>query len=187
MSYVILYPSGHFRWNPNMKRQMKNKAGKNHRLTHSDYYTYLLSIQKDIFSSFLHAGKLTQQYIVDAYAKMEANKLEWIRWNQDDLHAEPYEGLYDYLSDGTNEHAVSKRIILPSLFSGSARAMAQKYQDAMSIVTEEGHPDLFITFTANPNWPEIKENVESYETTPDRPDIVAHVFDAKKLHFAKMS
>ena len=181
MSYVILYPSGHFRWNPNMKRQMKNKAGKNHRLTHSDYYTYLLSIQKDIFSSFLHAGKLTQQYIVDAYAKMEANRLEWFRWHQNDIRAELYDGLYDYVTfDATeNEHAVGKRVILPSSFSGSARAMAQKYQDAMSIVTEEGPPDLFITFTANPNWPEIKENMDSYETPPDRPDIVARVFNAK--------
>ena len=35
--------------------------------------------------------------------------------------------------------------------------MVQKYQDAMAIVRKYGKPDLFITFTCNPNWAEICE------------------------------
>ena len=40
-------------------------------------------------------------------------------------------------------------------------------------------PDLFITTTANPNWPEIKDNLRPGHDPQDRPDIVAHVFRLK--------
>jgi hypothetical protein len=33
--------------------------------------------------------------------------------------------------------------------------MQMNYQDALAIVREFGKPDYFITFTANPAWPEI--------------------------------
>ena len=34
--------------------------------------------------------------------------------------------------------------------------MYQLYLDAMAIVSALGKPDLFITFTCNPKWPEIQ-------------------------------
>lgn len=37
--------------------------------------------------------------------------------------------------------------------------MSSRYQDAMAIVREKGKPDLFVTFTCNPNWPEIVEEL----------------------------
>ena len=40
-------------------------------------------------------------------------------------------------------------------------------------------PDLFITFTCNPKWKEIQENLMPRQTSWDRPDIVCRVF--KKL------
>lgn len=119
---------------------------------------------------------------------MEANRLKWIRENQNDIQSELYDRLYDYVhspADVENEHAVGRRVILPSSFSGSPRAMAEKYQDTMSIVTEGGTPDLFITFTSHPKWPEITENLEPHETAVDCPDIVAQVFDAKKIAMCK--
>ena len=41
-----------------------------------------------------------------------------------------------------------------------------------------GKPDLFITVTCNPNWPEIRENIGSLSPA-DRPDMVARVFHLK--------
>ncbi|CAN0117688.1 unnamed protein product, partial [Heterosigma akashiwo] len=40
-------------------------------------------------------------------------------------------------------------------------------------------PDLFITFTANPNWPEIQNNLHGQPYT-NRPDLVAKVFQMKR-------
>ena len=57
--------------------------------------------------------------------------------------------------------------------------MPQMYQDAMAIVRRYGKPDLFITFTCNPKWPDIEKNVLSGQTSTDRPDLVARVFHMK--------
>ena len=49
----------------------------------------------------------------------------------------------------------------------------------MAIVRKYGKPDLFITFTCNPRWPEIQQNLARGATANDRPDLVARVFHAK--------
>ena len=119
----------------------------------ANYYSYLLSV-RSTFSAFLHGGKLTQQFIVDAYCKIEAQRLNYYRTYQSHLRVEHYRGLYDYLNRRSeNENfQIGKAVILPSSFAGSPRHMAQNYQDAMSIVSKFGKPDLFITFTCNPKW-----------------------------------
>ena len=37
--------------------------------------------------------------------------------------------------------------------------MHQNYQDAMAMISKYGKPDLFLTFTCNPKWAEITENI----------------------------
>lgn len=61
--------------------------------------------------------------------------------------------------------------------------MAQNYQDAMCLVRQYGKPDLFITFTCNPYWPEIQENLFPNQTYCDRPDLVVRVFNLKFRQF----
>ena len=70
--------------------------------------------------------------------------------------------------------------------------MLQLFQDSMAICRAFQKPDLFITMTANPNWPEVKEALLQEEgvhgmpqTSADRPDIVARVFEAKKKALCK--
>jgi hypothetical protein len=49
----------------------------------------------------LHLGKkLLQQYIVDVYAKVEEERLNFIRFNQKQLRAELYQGLRDAICAG---------------------------------------------------------------------------------------
>ena len=57
---------------------------------------------------------------------------------------------------------VGKTIILPSSHIGGPRCRAQNYQDAMAICRWDGYPDLFLTFTCNPKWPEINEMQNLY-------------------------
>ena len=57
--------------------------------------------------------------------------------------------------------------------------MCQNYQDAMTSVTKYGKPDIFLTVTANPRWPEIQENLLPNQCANDRPDIVSRVFHLK--------
>ncbi|KAK9666496.1 hypothetical protein RND81_14G188700 [Saponaria officinalis] len=77
--------------------------------------------------------------------------------------------------------AVGKRVILPASFTGCLWYMQQNYQDAMAMCRWFGNPHLFITFTANPKWPEIKymlDHIEGHKAE-DRPDIIARVFKMK--------
>jgi len=91
---------------------------------------------------------------------------------------ERYQGLIDHLANEAElEGLKSGRVVIrPSSFQGSPRAMQQNYQDAMVIVRRYGKPDLFITFTCNPPWREIEEQLLSGQTPSDRPDLTARVF-----------
>lgn len=54
--------------------------------------------------------------------------------------------------------------------------MKQAYQDTMFIVGKYKKPDLFITFTCNPNWKEVANNLLPRQNATDRPASFALVF-----------
>jgi len=57
--------------------------------------------------------------------------------------------------------------------------MIQNYHDGIAICRVYGPPDLFITFTCNPKWPEIIQNIQHGTQPSDRPDIIVRVFHMK--------
>lgn len=115
--------------------------------------------------SFLHsAQKLFQQWVLDAYLIVEGSRLAYIRTHQNDLRMDSYRGLQDYLATHPDSNVPPGRMfILPSTFSGSPRNMHQHCQDAMAIVRRFGIPHYFITFTCNPKWPEIVNNIPPHQ------------------------
>ncbi|GBL73241.1 hypothetical protein AVEN_159296-1 [Araneus ventricosus] len=70
-------------------------------------------------------------------------------------------------------------VILPSSFEGSPRNMRERCTDSISIFAKYSAPDLFITLTPNPKWPEITEILRPSEQTSDRPDLLTRVFNLK--------
>lgn len=50
-----------------------------------------------------------------------------------------------------------------------------RYQDIVAWVQKYGKPTLFVTFTGNPSWPEIKDELLPHQSASDRPDLVARV------------
>src|SRR5213080_3081452 len=97
------------------------------------------------------------------------------------LRSEFYAGLHDIVmdEDAILHEKIGKKVILSSSFTGSARYMQQLYQDSMAIVREFDKPDLFITVTCNPTWPEITNELLPNQKSSDRPDLVARVFKLK--------
>nr|XP_043611927.1 uncharacterized protein LOC122583606 [Erigeron canadensis] len=57
--------------------------------------------------------------------------------------------------------------------------MRQKYIDAMTLVQKFGKPDIFLTMTCNPNWPEIKDLLIPQEESQNRADLVVRAFHAR--------
>jgi hypothetical protein len=57
--------------------------------------------------------------------------------------------------------------------------MVQNYQDAMVIYIWARYPNAFVTFTCNPQWPEIKRALLPRQQPQDRPYLVTQVFKIK--------
>ena len=55
----------------------------------------------------------------------------------------------------------------------------------MAICRKARKPDFFITFTCNPNWEEITNDLREGETVQDGPDLVGRVFKLKKDQLMK--
>ena len=62
-------------------------------------------------------GRLTQEYVVDAYAKIEEARLRWATLNQQTLRAELYRGIMDHVGAEDSEPS-GRLIVLPSSFTG---------------------------------------------------------------------
>ena len=65
--------------------------------------------------------------------------------------------------------------------------MHERQQDAMTYVRMYGHPDLFITTTTNPNWPEIKDQFAAWSAILKTVQtLVARVFRLKVQKLVEM-
>jgi len=203
LHYVLLFSRGENGWDPEIPLVRQGQADDDdndgdqevlreenqelelHRgcVTQLQWYAYRLHPRNTEASTIFQAGKLFQQFMVDAWAQMEESHLNWIRFNQRELRAEVYNGLADAVQQdaGLNLNNVGSRFILPSSFIGGQRHMQQCFQDSMAIVRKYFNPDLFITMTANPKWPEVLEAIRQVPhcSDQDQADIITHVFQLK--------
>ena len=116
-----------------------------------NFYAYHMMTRQNQFNMLHRSGMLQNQFWVDQYAKIETERLAFICFNQRQLRAANYIHLQDALRDDGNASNVGQLVILPSSFTGVPRYMHDRTQDAMTYVRNYGRPDLFITFTCNPN------------------------------------
>lgn len=180
LQYPLLFPYGEDGYRDDIKHREGNsqKPNTRKRVSIREYMCYRLMFRDNETALHLQASRLLQQFIVDVYTMMESQRLMWVRTHQKDLRADLYKGLSDAVLQGeTQATSTGKRIVLPASFTGGARYMMGNYQDAMAICRAIGYPDLFITFTCNPAWPEVarlcrKHNIYSN----DCPQILTRVF-----------
>ena len=174
--------------------EQEEEESKGLKISMRQFYSSLLASHRK-FSLLHSSGRLFQQYAVVQAVKIQNNKLNWLENHQPNLRVETYQGLSDHLKSKADRHLrqadnaeqvnLGKLVILPSSFVDSPRYLQQKYQDAIAMVREFGNPDLFITFTCNPNWKEITENIPEYQSKQDRFDQTCRVFEAKRKEFTK--
>ena len=92
----------------------------------------------------------------------EITKINW--------EANSIDALQEQVINLRNNHNVrpGRVVALPSTYAGSPRALKEKFEDAKSLMKKYGKPDLFITFTCNPKWREVTENLFPGQTANDR-------------------
>jgi hypothetical protein len=198
LHYVLLFPLGKDGWHKDIPAH--HGAGGARRapnVSQRCYYAYRLHPKPGEQPLLFWGGNLLQQYVADAWAAIEENYLNWIKFHQKELRAEVYSGLRDAAMGDRDENLNledhGSHIILPATHMGSERYINQLFQDSMAICRAFNKPDIFLTMTANPNWPEIQDALlegdppqpgstacRLKQTGSDRPDIIAYVFEPKK-------
>lgn len=166
LHYVLFFPFGE-------QEGWSVKFKENTGVTMSEYYRFHLMRRPG--NEFIHlAGRLAQEYVVDAYAKIEESRLQVVRHNQATLRANLYQGVADQVAAG--DRAPGRLLVLPPTFTGGPRYMMRLYQDAMAIVRKLGKPDLFVTMTCNPRWEEIVREAPSTHSDEQYFDLCCRAF-----------
>jgi hypothetical protein len=181
--YPLIFPYGEDGYRDDIShRKIKGKKEpKRTKLTIKEWLAFRLQTRNFEAKTLLNSRRLFQQFLVDGYTMMEAERLSWLRNNQSTLRVCKYNNLNQPDSNAASSTLKKgKRVVLPSSFVGGKRYMDGLYFDGMAISAAVGFPDLFITFTCNPYWPEIQRFLKKDNLQPhDRPDIVTRVFKAK--------
>lgn len=180
---------GQLGWHPHMRYLHTDNApprANQKYMSMRCFLAYCFHIRLEVVESnhlFL-AGKLFQQFVCETWAIAEQQHLHWTCENQAKLRVEVYCGLADAVAADVDAdpNQIGRRFVLPSSFSGSTCNMQQHCQDALAINCHFRGGDLFITMTANPEWPEIKNNLLPGQTASDHPDLVSCVFHCKLKH-----
>jgi len=132
-------------------------------------------------------GRLTCEYLVDMYSRLEEERLEYIRNGKlrqarqifaDDAR----DGGLDNDDDDDNDDNDQEQLFigkLPSCFLGSRAWISERVADALAVYRALGKPSLFVTMTTNPNWPEIREKLLPGQTAADRPVLVCRAFKGR--------
>ncbi len=194
LHYPLLFPYGEDGWHSNIPLNGviadadldEDHAGeyqlqrKHCNVIMAEFYGYRFQHRDTDGIALLRGDRLRHQYFVDAYAAIKQSRLKYLRLNKKKLRAGLHQGLQDTIAASDNSvAAIGQRIILPSSFTVGPRHMVQNYQDAMVICRWAGCPDVFVTFTCNPQWLEIKRVLPFGQQPQDRPDLVTRVFKIK--------
>lgn len=118
LHYVLMFPFGDHGWT----YDMLNQSGK--KISIMDWASSRLHIRANGLNLDFF-GRLYLQYVCDQYAKMEGQRLNYLRTHQSEIRAESYQNLQDALSTHDHNTHIGTKIILPSSFIGGPRHMGQ--------------------------------------------------------------
>nr|XP_047126443.1 uncharacterized protein LOC124807868 [Hydra vulgaris] len=115
--YPIFFPRGDAGWHNQLEHNPDRATRVRNHVTLSQYYNYRLAVRQT-FSPIFYGKKLFQQYVVDAYVKVEGQRLAFIRNNQNKLRSEQYDALHEHVINRANDLNVrpGRVVILPSSF-----------------------------------------------------------------------
>ena len=180
LAYVLLFPTGGLGYSPAMTRTDPSNGevlGKMHML---EWARYMMMRRSGSASLILSGGKLTLEFWCDVWCSIECRNLDYIAGSnvQMQMRMASRRTLMDQLqSDGSAAlHRLGAPVYLPAHFVGSPRWYHALFLDALALPTEYHLPDLFITVTFNPEWPELARMMPSHGNVHDHADVVARVF-----------
>jgi Helitron helicase-like domain at N-terminus len=198
LHFSLLSPCGQLSWEPNMPcnpilpdehdgidTAQQTRKRKCKTMMFAKYVQFRSHPRPSHIESdhLFRARLLFQEWLVLTWAAIEHCRLTWIHDHQRQIHAELYSGLMDAVHEGMDAGSIGRRVVLPSSVTSSPRYMQKNLQNALALLRRFGGSDLFITFTANPHWPEIENALLPGQKASDQPNLIAHVFHLKFKSF----
>ena len=180
LAYVLLFPTGAVGWSGELSRLNENleEIGS---LSLHQWARYLIMRRLGGLSHLQRCAALTSEFWCDVWAQIESRNLGYLRRaaTQHSIRSSHFAAVDDAIDRHELLGHVGTPVWMPASFVGSAKWYRGLFHDAMMLPTRFDFPDLFITMTCNPKWPEILNNVPAGADPHDFPDIVARVFYAK--------
>jgi hypothetical protein len=177
LAYPLLFPFGSPGWHD--KCTVYNVDMTNARkITLTEWGRYIL-MHRGSVTHMQRCKKLTMEYYCDLWAQIESRNAFFHRSDrqQSKYRSARVAAFEDQLSAGVPAAEIGQPVIrLPSTFVGSARYYQQLYLDAMALPKKFGKPDLFLTFTCNPKWPEIAAAIPLQSDWHFHADIIDRAF-----------
>lgn len=121
----------------------------------ADFHSYRIVKRDGEKCYLLLLTSLLNQFLFHRFAKIEIERLNYIRQKQKKLRCKEYANLKPMTKTDTKLPDPGKIIVMPSISSVEPCYMRKQTQDAMIYVDHVGRPDFFIPFTYNPEWTEI--------------------------------
>jgi hypothetical protein len=177
LAYPLLFPTGTHGWHSQLMRVVPFDHQQKS-VSLSDYFRHML-MHRDSATHVQRCERLALELYCDAWAQVEARAAMFHR--QPSQQAKYRVGRKCAIDDqlqceGGDLNAASIPLILPSSFVGSSKWYHMLYMDAMALPMRFNKPDLFVTMTCNPRWPEIKSALPANSHWRHHPDLVARVF-----------
>ena len=150
-------------------------------VTLTEWGRYYL-MHRDAVTHWQRCERLTMEFFCDVWAQVESRNAYFHKSpsQQAVYRAARVAAVEDQLSTGSPASEIGQQVVrLPSSFVGSVRYYQQLYLDAMALPKKFGKPDLFLTFTCNPDWPEIRAALPPQSHWRFHSDIIARVFALK--------
>ena len=176
----LCYPLIHLRGETDWHRYLQLTNSR--RLTLCMWLRNMIMVRRERPSRILCLPALLPMWSVDQILRHIRFQAEWYNQNQSRIHIRT--ARVRQLQDAENPpDQVGVRRVLTKANTGSPKWFQACRHDAMAVVKELGKPDLFVTMTCNPDWPEIasltlKPGLTSAEKR-HRIDIQSRVFNAK--------
>ncbi|XP_072066977.1 uncharacterized protein [Arachis hypogaea] len=160
LQYPLLFPYGEDGYQLNIPYRGQQEGyvpGRRTRVSLREFICFRLQIREQEDGIIHKCRRLFQQFVVDCFTMIESQRLYEIRMKQSTIRGEVLQGIEEAMRCGDDEaSSIGTRVILPSSFTSGGRYMFNRCQDAMAICKHFGYPDLFLTITCNPNWPEFQ-------------------------------
>ena len=193
LAYPLLFPYVKDGWHIMVKHN--DSRGNLQKFSPKKFHSRLLFESISDFNPLLNYGRLFQQYLCEMFIKVETERISWLRHNQSMLRASDYTHLCELLANAaSNKKEVNERtgnteqnsalnvgslVVFASFYIGSDRYIRQKMHDIIAVSNSLLDPDIFLTMTCKPEWPEIENALLLEQRAYDRPELCDRVFRMK--------